>query len=357
VGYSEQLVTDTQVAPYPGKSPSLISLGDGLNFSTPLALVKRTVVDNPLFFLRSNNPPPSLAFADWQVRIEGRVKQPFTLDLAALKALPSTTQEVWLECAGNSRKRWNPPGEGNQWDDQAISDARFTGVPLATILERAGVEDDAIEVVATGYDVDANGTHFQRGLPLEVARDPGVLLVYAMNDQPIPAPNGGPVRLLVPHWAGIASVKWPSRIEVVNSPFKGYYNAERYVMVDANGRTTATVREMPVKSVVAWPNEGEQIPAGAHTVFGFAWSGYAAIDRVEVSTDDQRTWSPARLTRGDGVLAWTRWEFVWTPSGRGSARFAVRAIDAAGNTQPKQAPWNKFGYQMNAVLTRTVSVE
>jgi DMSO/TMAO reductase YedYZ molybdopterin-dependent catalytic subunit len=345
------------VAPYPGKSPDLISLGDGLNFSTPLALVNRTVVDNPLFFLRSNNPPPALAWSDWRVTISGRVKQALSLDLAALKALPSVTQEVWLECAGNSRSRWTPPGEGNQWDDQAVSDARFTGVPLATILERTGVEDDAIEVVATGYDVDAKGAPFQRGLPLSVARDPGVLLAYEMNGQPIPAPNGGPVRLVVPRWAGIASVKWPSRIDVVNTQFAGYFNAERYIVVDVDGQTIGTIREMPVKSVVAWPNEGDRIPSGAQSVFGFAWSGYAPIDRVEVSTDDQRTWSAATLTRGDGPLAWTRWEFDWTPPHRGSASFAVRAADAAGNVQPRQASWNKFGYQMNAILTRTVTVE
>lgn len=351
MGYSER------VAAYPGKSPELISLGDGLNFSTPLALVNRTVVDNPLFFLRSNNQPPELTTSDWRVRIDGRVKQPLTLDLRALRAMPSVTQEVWIECAGNSRSRWNPPGEGNQWDDQAISDARFTGVPLATILDRVGVEDDAVEVVATGYDADAKGVHFQRGLPLAVARDPGVLLAYEMNGLPIPAPNGGPARLLVPRWAGIASVKWPSHIEVVNAPFTGYYNAERYIMVDAQGRTTGTVREMPVKSIVAWPNEGERLPVGPHTVFGFAWSGYAEIERVEVSTDEQRTWLPATITRGEGPLSWTRWEFVWAPSGPGPARFAVRATDRSGNVQPPQAVWNKFGYQMNAILTRTVSVE
>jgi DMSO/TMAO reductase YedYZ molybdopterin-dependent catalytic subunit len=357
VGYSEQLVTDTQAPPYPGKSSELISLGDGLNYSTPLGHVARTIVENPLFFLRSNNQPPTLATSEWQVRVDGRVRQPLTLDLEALRALPSVTHEVWLECAGNSRSRWNPPGEGNQWDDQAISDARFTGVPLVTLLDQAGVEEDAVEVVATGYDVDGNGTHFQRGLPLEVARDAGVLLAYEMNSQPIPAPNGGPARLVVPRWAGIASVKWPSRIEVVSEPFQGYYNAERYIMVDADGRTTGKVREMPVKSIVATPIEGERVRAGAQTVFGFAWSGYAPIERVEVSTDDQRTWTEAKLTRGDGPLAWTRWEFEWTPPRHGSASFAVRATDTAGNTQPPRARWNKFGYQMNAILTRTVSVE
>jgi DMSO/TMAO reductase YedYZ molybdopterin-dependent catalytic subunit len=279
------------------------------------------------------------------------------IDLSALQRLPSITEEAWLECAGNSRRRFDPPGEGNQWDDQAVSDARFTGVPLATVLDQAGVEDDAVEVVATGYDADADGTHFQRGLSLDAARDESVLLAYAMNGEPIPAPNGGPVRLVVPRWAGIASVKWPARIEVTNTPFRGYFNAQRYITVDAEGRTTGVIREMPVKSVVAWPAEGERVAAGTHTLFGFAWSGYGLIERVDVSTDDRRTWSPARLTPGEGPLAWTRWEFDWTPDTHGQVNFAVRATDAAGNVQPEHAAWNKFGYQMNAVVTRTVVVE
>jgi DMSO/TMAO reductase YedYZ molybdopterin-dependent catalytic subunit len=319
--------------------------------------VSGTLVSNPLFFLRSNNPPPNLAGADWQVRLDGRVKRQLTFDEAALRALPSVTHEVWLECAGNSRRRWDPPGEGNQWDDQAVSDARFTGVPLVTLLEQAGVEDDAVEVVATGYDRDAEGTPFQRGLPLAVARDPGVLLAFAMNGAPIPAANGGPARLIVPRWAGIASVKWPAHIEVVNTPFRGYYNAQRYIMVDQTGRTLDTVREMPVKSVVAWPSEGEHVRRGAHTAFGFAWSGHGRIERLDVSTDDQRTWSSARLTHGEGETAWARWEFDWNLPSSGEARLSVRATDSSGNVQPTSAAWNKFGYQMNAILTRTVLVD
>ena len=230
-------------------------------------------------------------------------------------------------------------------------------MPLAAILEQAGVEDDAIEVVATGYDVDGDGTPFQRGLPLDVVRSGDVLLAYLMNGEPIPSANGGPARLVVPRWAGIASVKWPARIEVANTRFKGYYNAQRYIMVDANGQTTGIVREMPVKSIVAWPDEGQRIPSGTHGVFGIAWSGYAPIERVEVSVDGGRSWVAAALTPGEGDMAWTRWEISWTPSGRGSARFSVRATDRAGNVQPESAPWNKFGYQMNAILTRTVVVE
>ena len=346
-------MTDLKAPAYPGKSPDLISLGDGLNFSAPLAQVSGTVVPNPLFFLRSNNPPPPLAPHEWRLQIDGRVQRPLTLDLAGLRALPNQTQEVWLECAGNSRRRFDPPGEGNQWDDQAVSNAVFTGVPLRAVLEQVGVEDDAIEAVATGYDAES----FQRGLPLEVALSPDVLLAFEMNGEPIPWPNGGPARLIVPRWAGIASVKWPARIELVSTPFQGHFNAERYIMVDADGRTLRTVREMPVKSVIAWPGEGETLRAGPHTVFGYAWSGLGQIDRVDVSTDNRQTWSPAELIRGTGPHAWTRWEYAWNPTARGSTSIAARAVDSSGNVQPGEVPWNKFGYQMNAILTRRVTVQ
>jgi len=117
------------------------------------------------------------------------------------------------------------------------------------------------------------------------------------------------------------------------------------------------VREMPVKSVIAWPAEGETLRPGSHRVFGFAWSGLGQIDRVDVSTDNQQTWSPAELIRGTGPHAWTRWEYAWNPTARGSTSIAARAVDSSGNVQPGEVPWNKFGYQMNAILTRRVTVQ
>jgi DMSO/TMAO reductase YedYZ molybdopterin-dependent catalytic subunit len=343
--------------PYPGKSPDLIGLGDGLNFSTPLAQLQGTRVPNSLFFLRSNNPPPSVSASDWRLRIGGRVRKPLTISLAELREIASQRQEVWLECAGNSRRRYSPAAEGNQWDEQAVSNATFTGVALRALLDRAEIEDDAVEVVATGADVDARGTPFQRGLPIDVARQREVMLAWEMNGQPIPPPNGGPVRLVVPRWAGIASVKWPVHVEVVDTPFRGYFNAERYIFVDAQDRTLRTVRELPVKSVIAWPPDDLTVGAGTHTVFGFAWSGFGEITQVEVSTDNRRSWSPAGLIHGDGPLAWTRWEFRWTPKTSGPVVLSSRATDSAGNVQPPEATWNKFGYEMNAIPTRRILVQ
>ena len=346
-------MTQTSATLFAGKSPDLVPLGDGLNFSTPLAQVPGTVVPTPLFFLRSNNPPPTIEPDAWRMKIDGRVRRPLEVNLAEVRAAaPAERREIWLECAGNSRKRYEPAAEGNQWDEQAVSNAVFTGVPLRVLLERAGPLPDAHEVVTTGGDAAT----FQRGLPLEVALRPEVMLVWEMNDEPIPVANGGPIRLVVPGWAGIASVKWPVRMEVVNTAFRGHYNAERYIIVDEAGQTLRTVRELPVKSVFAWPSDGERVRPGSVTLFGFAWSGHAPIERVEVSTDGQRTWSEARLVRGEGDLAWTRWEHTWQAEAPGAASLAVRATDRAGHTQPQAVAWNRFGYEMNAIATREVTV-
>ncbi len=165
------------------------------------------------------------------------------------------------------------------------------------------------------------------------------------------------MRLVVPKWAGIASVKWPVRLDVLNTPFGGYYHSERYIMVDASGRTLGSVREMPVKSLIGQPAEGATLGPGMHVISGFAWSGLGRIEQVEVSTDAQQTWSPARLVHGDGPLAWTRWELTWTPSRPGETTIAARATDSAGNLQPREVAWNKFGYLMNAIVTRTVNIQ
>jgi sulfite oxidase len=345
--------TTTSTAPYPGKSAELLGLGDGLNFSTPLAKISGTIVPGPFFFLRSNYPPPTLAPHAWRLRVDGRVQRPLELGLEELQSLPSRTEEVWLECAGNSRRRFDPPGEGNQWDDQAVSNAAFKGVSLSAVLDQVGILDDAIEVVASGAD----SAIFQRSLPLDVARRPEVVLAWEMNGEPIPPPNGGPVRLVVPGWAGIASVKWPVHLEVSSSPFAGYYHAERYIIVDADQHILRSVREMPVKSLIVSPVEGETVGLGSHLVTGFAWSGLGRIEQVDVSTDDQHSWSPARLIHGQGPFAWTRWELPWTVASAGRATIAARARDSAGNVQPTAVAWNKFGYLMNAIQTRSVNVQ
>jgi hypothetical protein len=145
-------------------------------------------------------------------------------------------------------------------------------------------------------------------------------------------------------------------MEVIGHHFQGYWNAQRYILTSEGNPEARPVREMPVKSVIASPRAGATVGLEKQTLFGFAWSGYGCITRVEVSTDGGATWSDARLIQDGGPLAWTRWQYEWTPQAAGPALLASRATDERGNLQPSEATWNTFGYQMNAIEIRQLIV-
>jgi DMSO/TMAO reductase YedYZ molybdopterin-dependent catalytic subunit len=204
-------------------------------------------------------------------------------------------------------------------------------------------------VVSQGGDFP----EMQRGLPLEVATDPDVMLVWEMNGEPLPAVNGGPVRLLVPGWGGIASTKWIVGLEVIDHPFDGHFNTESYVVIDEAGTVLRPVREMPVYSVITAPISDETLSAGDQTISGFAWSGYAGIARVEVSIDDG-AWQEAELVEEAGPIAWVRFALPWAAAGAHTLR--SRATDQIALSQPEATAWNAKGYQMNAIFPVAVTV-
>ena len=204
--------------------------------------------------------------------------------------------------------------------------------------------EGVVEVVSQGGDF----ARMRRGLPIETAMSLNVLLAWQMNGRDLPATHGGPVRLLVPGWGAIASTKWIIGLELIDSAFDGYYNADAYVLYDQSGAPTGRVTRMPVKSIITSPAAGSTLSAGPQTIAGFAWSGHGGIAGVEVSTDGGATWSNARIVQEAGPLSWVRFEHPWH-AGPGESRLQSRATDAAGNVQPKHAAWNAKGYQMNAI--------
>ncbi len=327
----------------PSKDPRLIPYGE-TNLGTPPELLDSFVVPCDRFFVRSNGPTPTLDPATWRLRVTGSVERELALSLADLQALPHRTVTAFLECAGNSRTRFAPPAEGTPWKNDAVGNAVWTGTSLRHVLDAAGIRETAVDIVTQGADLP----DMRRALPVPIARDPDILLVWQMNGEPLPTAHGGPLRLLVPRWGGIASTKWLVGLESLDRPFTGHYQGELYVLVSPGGDKLAPVREMPVKSVITHPLAGTALSPGTITIAGFAWSGFAGIARVEVSTDGGEHWTEATITERAGPLAWVRWELPWHAQ-PGPARLRSRATDERGFTQPWVPAWNAKGYQNNAI--------
>ncbi|MDQ3693512.1 MAG: sulfite oxidase [Chloroflexota bacterium] len=336
-----------------GKSPDLIQHGT-TTFETPIDLMDQFLTPNEAFFIRSNGPIfIDIDPAAWRLTVSGLVETELELTLADLQAMPVHTLTAFLECSGNSRSRFAADGEqaeGTQWGNGAIGNVEWTGVSLRDVLDEAGVQEGVVDVVSTGGDFP----EMQRGLPLDHALEPGVMLVWEMNGEALPAPNGGPVRLLVPGWGGIASTKWIVSLELIDRPFDGSFNTESYVFIDPDGTVLRPVREIPAKSVITSPVPDASVTAGAHTIAGFAWSGYAGIDRVEVSIDGG-DWQAATITEEAGPASWVRFEFPWEAAA-GEHTLRSRATDQIALQQPEEVPFNAKGYLMNAIYEVPVTV-
>ncbi len=325
------------------------------------AELPRARTPNESYFVRSNFPVPSLDPRTHAIHVGGAVERPFPVSMEELAVLPEHTVEVTTECAGNGRIGMQPPAPGEPWGDLAVSTSAWTGVPLAVLLERAGVLPEALEVrfdAADGGDRPDGGTlTFARSLPLDKALDPDTLVALRMDGRPIPPEHGAPVRLVVPGWYGMASVKWLSRIHVLTEPFRGYFQRERYVYDLGNGEPPEPVTRMRVRSLVHTPGQGQVVPPGPIEVRGWAWSGYGHITRVEVALGGGESWIDARLEpRPEAPHAWVGWSCTVEATERGRHLLRSRAHDTSGAVQPDRPPWNRLGYGQNGVRLVTFAV-
>jgi DMSO/TMAO reductase YedYZ molybdopterin-dependent catalytic subunit len=269
-----------------------------------------------------------------------------------------------MECAGNGRAHLDPRPVSQPWLLEAVGTARWGGTLLCPLLEEAGVGEGAVEVLFTGLDRGIDGgieQAYQRSLSLEEALRDDVLLAYEMNGGPLPPQHGFPLRLVVPGWYGMTSVKWLSEIEVVDEPFAGYQQAQAYRMRQAEDEDGTPVDRMVPRSLFVPPGIPEYLSRdrtaepGEHVVPGRAWSGFAPIAEVEFSTDGGSTWSPAELEPQEERWAWRGWRFRWHAE-PGDYVLCSRARDEDGKEQPVDPPWNLGGYSNNAVQLVRVTV-
>jgi len=334
----------------------------GRNRGMPLEALRYDITPTGLHYLLVHFDIPAVDAATWRLRLDGLVDQPIELGLDELRARPRQTVPVTLECAGNGRARLQPRPLSNPWLLEAIGTAEWTGTSLGPLLDEAGVRDEAIELVFTGVDRGYQGgteQAYQRSLTLAEARRPEVLLAYEMNGEPLQPQHGHPLRLLVPGWYGMTSVKWLRRIEAVAEPFEGYQQASTYRFkadADDPGIPVSHIRVRALMSPPGIPDfftRRRLVDAGRVTLRGRAWGGAAPIRRVEVGVDG--AWADARFEQPVGEWAWRGWSFEWDAT-TGDHELACRATDADGDVQPLEAPWNYQGMGNNGIQTVTVTV-
>jgi DMSO/TMAO reductase YedYZ molybdopterin-dependent catalytic subunit len=326
-----------------------------LNCETPLpALADGAPMPSTRFYVRNHFGIPDLNPVSWRLHVGGLVERRLSLGLAQLRAMRSTSAIVTLECAGNGRAGLEPRVPGEQWGLGAVSTAEWTGVPLTEVLDLAGVQDSAQEVVFRAADcgpLDGRDgqAHFERSMPAGQLRETGALLAYAMNGEELPVHHGYPLRLVVPGWYAVASVKWLTEIELIDRPFGGHFQVDRYHI----GGTP--VSRQRVRSLVVEPAPGKTVAPGDITIRGVAWSGAAPIAKVEVRLGDT-PWRPAALVGEHHLHAWQWWELHACLTRPGNVTIRARATDMAGRSQPEVPRWNELGYANNAIHEVRLSV-
>lgn len=338
------------------------------NLESPLHQVDSYLTPTELFYIRSHFKTPTIDVGSYRLRVDGTVRTPLSLSLAELKSMPSVTRAATLECAGNGRVFLTPAVPGMQWELGAVGTAEWTGVPLHVLLERAGLEDDACEIVLEGAD---RGMPSQLPLPPEPityarsvtrakAMREEVLIAYEMNGRDLAPNHGFPVRVVVPGHYGMASVKWLTNVTAVREPFTGYWQTSDYGYWDrVDGKPVRrALSQIEVKSEILRPRIYETLsPNERHTIFGVAWAGEVNVDSIAVSTDGGRSWSEATFLDPARQYAWRRWTLDWlTPDKPGPYTLMSRARTADGKSQPdKHDPY--FGtYVVNYPLPIEVFV-
>ena len=334
------------------------------NHALPLEALREPITPVGLHYLLIHFDIPHVDASQWELRVGGLVKRPLTLSLDDLQSRPARTLAVTLECAGNGRALLSPRSPPSQpWLLEAVGTAEWTGTPLAPLLREAGLTAGAAEVVFTGLDrgVQDGVEHlYERSLVLDDALRDEVLLAYAVNGAPLPPQHGYPLRLIVPGWYGMTHVKWLREITVGGGGFRGWQQAA-YTLRRSEDEDGTPVTQMLPRALLVPPgipeflSRARSLDAGPCVVEGRAWSGWAAVERVDVSIDSGATWATAELGQAVSPFAWAGWRFAWDAQ-PGEYELCCRASDGAGNTQPNEPDWNVGGYCNNAVQRVRVTV-
>ncbi len=357
---------------YPQKRPLLRITTRPPHLETPFsAFNEGAITANDAFFVRYHlaNIPTAIDAKTWQLKITGHVKQALSLSLADLKAMGEPVEVVAVnQCSGNSRGYAEPRVFGAQLGNGSMGNARWVGVPLRTVLNKAGVMPGAKQVTFNGIDTPVlpKTPDFVKSLDIDLALSTEPLIAWAMNGTDIPFLNGYPIKLIVPGYFGTYWVKHLSEISVLDHGFEGFFMSTAYrvpdnacMCVPAGTAPAATrpITSIPVRSFITSLADNARVKSGQATPLkGIAFDAGSGIKAVQVSEDGQQ-WRDAVLGKDLGRFSFREWSLPWTPAKKGAATLMVRATNNKGEVQPATATWNPGGYARSVIeTTRVVAV-
>lgn len=335
------------------------------NQESPIHFLHEWQTPSHFFYRRNHFSYPFLTQHHFWIQISGVVYKPRSFHYNEILSMPSKSLIVPLECAGNKRANFNPRVFGEQWEVGAISQGKWTGVPLKDILEKVGLLQHAQETVFEGADFGKKTgvdeiIPFVRSLPLEKALHPDTIIAFQYNDKPLSYKQGYPFRLIVPNWYAMASVKWLSKIKVMDHAYKGPFQTYDYVYYPHkdHDQNKFPVTIMNVNSIIQQPIHLSILNTGVHEIKGMAWTGNGSITEVQLSFDKGKTWKYTTLhSLPNQDYAWSKWTYMWKVEEKGEYTIYSRAKDSSGRIQPLTPFWNRKGYGYNAVSKIAVKVE
>jgi DMSO/TMAO reductase YedYZ molybdopterin-dependent catalytic subunit len=351
---------------FPQKGPMILQRTRPPLLETPFEVFdKGTLTPNDQFYVRWHWAviPTSIETDKFSLTVRGHVNQPLSLSLQDILKLPRVELIAVNQCSGNSRGLFEPRVGGGEWANGAMGNARWTGVRLKDVLDKAGIKPGALQVRFKGMDepVVAEAPHFMKSLDIEHALDGEVMIAYAMNGEQLPLLNGFPLRLVVPGWYATYWVKMLNDIEVLDQPDTNYWTEVAYKIPDTPHASIepgqANVRMIPInrmvpRSFVTNPASDSVVKAAAPVTFrGIAFGGDCGVAKVDVSIDHGKSWRQAKLGQNEGTYGFRKWETQLTFPAPGQYNLQVRCTNSNGVPQPDTPNWNPAGFMRNVIET------
>jgi DMSO/TMAO reductase YedYZ molybdopterin-dependent catalytic subunit len=369
LGLPDGVATRPIVKNYLGKGPMILQRTRPPLLETPFEVFDRDIITpNDQFYVRWHwaNLPSEINADTFRLVVRGQVNTTLNLSLKELLAMPAVEMVAVNQCSGNSRGFFQPRVAGGEWANGSMGNARWTGVRLKDVLDKAGVKAGATAIRFNGLDeaVVPDGPDFMKSLSIDHARAGEVMIAYAMNGKQLPYLNGFPLRLVVPGWYATYWVKMLSDIEVLDRPDDNFWMAKAYLIPDnphasiKPGETdikTVPINQMVPRSFVTNLKSGASVPANSPLALrGIAFGGNSGVKKVEISTDGGKIWQETKLETDAGRYSFRRWTGSVSPV-KGANQILVRCTNSDGATQPMEANWNPSGFMRDVVEVTTVT--